>query len=96
MSDLPDFSFTPVPLSGRRDDWPHELQVRFIAALGRGVPLEEAARLVGKCRTAAYNLRNRAGAESFTAAWVAALNHSKEQGRARRSAAGSDGGAGSG
>ncbi|HEX9966152.1 MAG TPA: hypothetical protein VGB04_14335 [Allosphingosinicella sp.] len=83
MPDEPSFPFTPVPPAGRRDDWPPELQFRFIAALARGVPLVGAARSVGKCRTAAYALRSRPGAESFTAAWVAALNHAKEKRSAR-------------
>ena len=79
MSDDPRFDFTPVPLRGRRDDWLPETQAAFIAALARGVPMFDAARLVGKSRTAAYALRHRPGAESFAAAWVAALNYAKEK-----------------
>ncbi|HEU0098113.1 MAG TPA: hypothetical protein VFQ67_04985 [Allosphingosinicella sp.] len=85
MSTLPDFlQFTPVKVTGRRHGWETGRQVEFIAALARGVPLAEAARLVGKSRSTAYALRRQPGAESFTAAWVAALNHAKERRKAGR------------
>lgn len=74
--------FTPVSVRGRSHRWEPERQVEFIAALARGVPLDEAARLVGKSRSTAYALRRQPGAESFTAAWVAALNHAKERRKA--------------
>lgn len=81
---LPDFfHFTPVPVRGR-GSWEPRQQVEFVAALARGVPLDEAARLVGKSRSTAYALRRQPGAESFIAAWVAALNHAKERRRAWR------------
>lgn len=64
--------------------WEPRQQVEFIAALARGVSLDEAARLVGRSRSAAYALRRQPGAESFIAAWVAALNHAKERRRAER------------
>lgn len=80
---LPGFlHFTPVSVRGRSHPWKPWQQVEFIAALARGVPLAEAARLVGKSRSTAYALRRQPGAESFTAAWVAALNHAKERRRA--------------
>jgi hypothetical protein len=82
---LPDFlHFTPVSVRGRSHRWEPRQQVEFIAALARGVPLDEAARLVGKSRSTAYALRRQPGAESFIAAWVAALNHAKERRRAGR------------
>jgi hypothetical protein len=77
---LPEFlRFAPVPLKARQDGWTPALQVRFIAALARGVPIDAAARSVGKSRTTAYALRRRPGAESFTAAWVAALHYAKRR-----------------
>jgi hypothetical protein len=86
---LPDFlHFTPVELTAGRQGWEPWRQVEFIAALARGVPLDEAARLVGRSRSTAYALRRQPGAESFTAAWVAALNHVKERRRAGRDSGG--------
>ena len=79
---LPDLHFTPVAVRGRSRAWEPRQQVEFVAALARGVPLNEAARLVGKSRSTAYALRRQPGAESFTAAWVAALNYAKERRRA--------------
>ncbi|HYJ83462.1 MAG TPA: hypothetical protein VEW26_11565 [Allosphingosinicella sp.] len=86
---LPDFlQFTPVEVTGRRQAWEPWQQVEFIAALARGVSLDQAARLVGKSRNTAYSLRRQPGAASFTAAWVAALNHAKERRKAAREAGG--------
>jgi hypothetical protein len=86
---VPDFlHFTPVAATGRMQPWEPEQQVEFIAALARGVPLDEAARLVGKSRSTAYGLRRQPGAESFTAAWVAALNHARDRRRAGRGESG--------
>ena len=82
---LPEFlHFTPVSVRGRMRAWQPERQVEFIAALARGVPLDEAARLVGRSRSTAYALRRQPGAESFTAAWVAALNHARDRRKAGR------------
>lgn len=79
---MPDFlRFTPV-VTDR--GWEPRQQVEFIAALARGVPLDEAARLVGRSRSTAYALRRKPGAESFIAAWVAALNYAKGRRRAGR------------
>jgi hypothetical protein len=79
---LPDFlHFTPVATDR---GWEPRQQVEFIAALARGIPLDEAARLVGRSRSTAYALRRKAGAESFTAAWVAALNHARDRRRTER------------
>jgi hypothetical protein len=63
--------FTPVPLSRRRHDgWTAERQRAFIAALARTGVVAAAARAVGMGVTSAYNLRRRAGAESFALAWT--------------------------
>ncbi|HLL32074.1 MAG TPA: hypothetical protein VK403_13880 [Allosphingosinicella sp.] len=77
---LPEFlSFVPVPLKPRHDGWTPELQLRFIVALARGATIDGAASAVGKTRTTAYALRNRPGAESFAAAWDAALVYAKRR-----------------
>ena len=66
---LPDF--TPAPLSRRRHDgWTPERQRAFIAALAETGVVAAAARAVGMGVTSAYNLRRRAGAESFARAWA--------------------------
>jgi hypothetical protein len=65
--------FTPVPVRARRDGWTPERQRRFIAALAETRSAGRAARAVGMSREGAYQLRGRPGAESFVAAWDAAL-----------------------
>lgn len=68
--DLPLPTFTPVPLSrSRHDGWTPERQRAFIAALAETGVVASAARAVGMGVTSAYNLRRRAGAESFARAW---------------------------
>lgn len=69
--DIPLPKFTPVPLSRRRHDgWTPERQRAFIAVLARTGVVAAAARAVGMGVTSAYNLRHRAGAESFSRAWT--------------------------
>jgi hypothetical protein len=69
--DLPVPKFTPVPLSrSPHDGWTAERQRAFIAALARTGVVASAARAVGMGVTSAYNLRRRAGAESFARAWT--------------------------
>lgn len=75
MSPPPVIAFTPVPLRRRADGWPPELQLRFIVGLSMGMTPGEAARSVGRNRQNAYKLRKRPGAESFAAAWDAAVAH---------------------
>lgn len=65
--------FTLVPVRARRDGWTPERQRRFIAALAQTRSATRAARAVGMTREGAYQLRGRAGAASFAAAWDAAL-----------------------
>ncbi|MFD1788839.1 hypothetical protein ACFSC3_14835 [Sphingomonas floccifaciens] len=75
------FPFTSVPIArARHDGWSPERQRRFIAALAELGSVNGAARAVGSTRTSAYRLRTRDGAESFAAAWDAALSDA----RARR------------
>jgi hypothetical protein len=74
LMELPDFlRFTPVAVRAQHNGWSPGLQLRFILALARGAGPQEAARALGKTRQSAYLLRNRPGAESFAAAWDAAL-----------------------
>jgi hypothetical protein len=71
--DLPPFLlFAPAPGRKRHDGWDPRTQFRFVLALARGAGVGEAARGVGRSRQTAYRLRERAGAESFAAAWDAA------------------------
>jgi hypothetical protein len=65
--------FTPVPLRSRTDGWTAARQRAFIAALRARPCIEAAARAVGMSRESAYRLRRHAGAESFVAAWDAAM-----------------------
>lgn len=70
-----DLSFTPVPRqSARHDGWSAECQQAFIAALSEYGIVRAAAEKVGKGHASAYRLRSAEGAESFAAAWDAALN----------------------
>lgn len=78
LADAPEF--TPVPMErARHDGWTPERQRMFIAALSATGTVNSAARSVGMTRMAAYNLRKRAGAESFGQAWDLAIH----TGRAR-------------
>lgn len=77
---LPEYSFIPVPTrSSRHDGWSADRQRRFIAALAAMGSVAHAARAVGMGVTSAYNLRRRAGAESFAAAWDAALMEGRDR-----------------
>ena len=61
--------FTPVPVRARRDGWTVARQQGFVAALGRGCRVEDAARAVGMSGRTAYRLLDRPGAASFVKAW---------------------------
>ncbi len=69
------FDFTPVPLERvRSNGWSPLVQKRFIYALSVMGSVGAAARAVGMGRVSAYRLRERAGAESFAAAWDEAIS----------------------
>jgi hypothetical protein len=70
---LADLAFTPVPVRARHDGWSPERQTGFIHRLALCGSVSTAARAVGKSRKSVYDLRGRPGAESFAAAWDAAL-----------------------
>src|SRR5690606_21166321 len=65
--------FYPVPLRSRRDGWSAEVQARVLARLAVAGSVAGAAERGGLGRDGAYRLRRRPGAESFAAAWDAAL-----------------------
>ena len=66
--------FEPVPLRARHDGWTPKKQVAFIEALTQCGCIDEACGRVGMHRSSAYELRERAGARNFRAAWDAALD----------------------
>jgi len=71
-------AFTPVPAK-RHDGWTESRQRDFIEQLACLGLVSAAARAAGMSPKSAYALRKRAGAESFAAAWDAAVG----EGRAR-------------
>ena len=66
-------AFVPVPTRARADGWTPARQAAFLAALALTRSVSAAARRVAMARETAYRLRRRKGAESFAAAWDAAL-----------------------
>ncbi len=66
-------AFTPVPRKYRYDGWTAERQRAFIAALAETGSVTAAARRINMASEGAYALRRARGAESFAAAWEAAL-----------------------
>jgi len=72
------FDFIPAPVRGRRDGWTPDRQRRFIALLAAGTPSNHAAKAVGMSKQTAHALRRRPGAESFAAAWEAALTQARK------------------
>lgn len=74
-----DFPFTPVPVRARHNGWTPVRQAKFIAALADSGCVAEACKAVGVGRKSAYRLRERADAESFSAAWDAALDYAAER-----------------
>ena len=74
MATKPSPQFTPVPVRRRHDGWTPERQVAFIEALAQCGCVDEACDRVGMGRSSAYELRERDNADSFRAAWEAALD----------------------
>ena len=66
-------AFVPVPTRARADGWTPARQAAFLGALALTRSVSAAARRVAMARETAYRLRRRKGAESFAAAWDAAL-----------------------
>lgn len=65
--------FYPVPTRTRRDGWTIQRQADFIGMLAETGSVIGACEAVGMSRKSAYRLRALPGAESFAAAWDAAL-----------------------
>ena len=65
--------FYPVPVRGRHDGWTLERQARFVGMLAETGSVLAACAAVGMSRNSAYALRRKPDAESFAAAWDAAL-----------------------
>ena len=66
-------AFYPVPTRTRRDGWTVERQADFLGMLFELGSVIGACEAVGMSRKSAYRLRALPGAESFAAAWDAAL-----------------------
>jgi hypothetical protein len=83
MTDSPDedpLAFTPVPnLRPRHDGWSAERQRMFIQALAVMGAVASAARAAGMSVQSAHMLRKRPGADSFAAAWDAALFQGRQR-----------------
>ena len=73
------FDFAPVPVRARHDGWTLARQQAFIGYLAAGCGPSEAAEAVGKTKQSAFALRGRPGAESFSAAWAAAVRFARER-----------------
>lgn len=68
-------AFAPVPQrSPRHDGWTPKRQRDFIEALADSGSVTSACRAVGLTTNGAYRLRRKPGAETFSAAWDAALD----------------------
>lgn len=77
---IPDF--TPAPSRKQRTGWTAERQRKFIEHLALTGHAGEAAALVGLSSSSAYRLANKAGADSFAAAWATALRLAATRGTA--------------
>lgn len=66
-------AFYPVPLRPMRNGWTPEKQAHFLGWLAETGSVSIACARVGMSRNTAYKLRRKPGAESFAAAWDAAL-----------------------
>ena len=65
--------FYPVPVRTRCDGWTVQRQADFLGMLAETGSVMGACEAVGMSRKSAYQLRARPEAESFAAAWDAAL-----------------------
>jgi len=68
--------FYPVPTRTRRDGWTVQRQADFLGMLAETGSVMGACEAVGISRKSAYRLRALPEAESFAAAWDAALGGS--------------------
>jgi hypothetical protein len=66
-------AFYPVPLRVTRTGWTMQRQADFLGHLAETGSVSAACARVGMSRNSAYKLRKKPSAESFAAAWDAAL-----------------------
>jgi hypothetical protein len=66
-------AFYPVPVRATHHGWSPERQAHFIGWLAETGSVSAACERVGMSRKGAYQLRKKPDAESFAAAWDAAL-----------------------
>jgi hypothetical protein len=66
-------AFYPVPVRPRRNGWTPEQQAHFLGHLAETGSVSAACARIGMSRNCAYKLRRKPHAESFAAAWEAAL-----------------------
>ena len=66
-------AFYPVPLRANANGWTAARQAHFLGHLAETGSVSAACARVGMSRKGAYALRQKRGAESFCAAWDAAL-----------------------
>jgi hypothetical protein len=66
-------AFYPVPVRPNPKGWTLERQAHFLGWLGETGSVSAACARVGMSRNSAYKLRKKPQAESFAAAWDAAL-----------------------
>lgn len=66
-------AFYPVPMRAGHASWTLERQAHFLGWLAETGSVSAACARVGMSRNSAYKLRKRPRAESFAAAWDAAL-----------------------
>lgn len=74
-----ELDFEPVPRKYRHDGWTPERQRAFIAALANTGSVTHACARINMATEGAYYLRRAPGADSFRAAWAAALDHGVQQ-----------------
>ena len=67
-----DIDFTPAPTRKRHAGWTAEKQRKFIERFALTGSVGQASAAAGVASSSAYRLRNKAGADSFAAAWDAA------------------------
>jgi len=65
--------FYPVPLKPNPNGWTEARQAHFLGHLAETGSVSAACARVGMSRNSAYKLRRKPNAESFAAAWDAAL-----------------------
>jgi hypothetical protein len=73
------YEWVPVLRKRRVDGWSPSVQRRFIEILADTGSVEQAAFAVGKSPSSCYQLRRAPGAESFAAAWAAAIDEASKR-----------------